>query len=101
MIGIVTIAAMISAMTTMTATMKIMIGIGRTTLGGGRVATDQLMRTSSAITRWQRRNKKGSSGLVVVRRRPCEPLNNPTLHSLGGGSHLKRESHPSPIGLVF
>ena len=37
---------------------------------------------------------------VVVRRRPCEP-HNPTLLSLGGGSHLKRESHPFPIGLVF
>ncbi|KAK3146065.1 hypothetical protein QOZ80_3BG0261070 [Eleusine coracana subsp. coracana] len=34
-------------------------------------------------------------------RRPCEPLNNPTLLNLGGGSHLKRESHPSPIRLVF
>jgi len=63
--------------------------------------TRGLMRTSSTITRWQRRNKKGSSGLVVVGRRPCEPLNNPTLLSLGGGIHLKRESHPSPIGLVF
>jgi hypothetical protein len=27
-----------------------------------------LMRTSSTITRWQRRNKKGPSGLVVVGR---------------------------------
>jgi hypothetical protein len=45
--------------------------------------------------------QKRLSGLVVVGRRPCEPLNNPTLLSLGGGSHLKRESHPSPIGLVF
>jgi hypothetical protein len=60
-----------------------------------------LMRTSSTIARWQRRNKKRPSGLVVVGRRPCEPLNNPTLLSLGGGSHLKRQSHPSPIGLVF
>jgi hypothetical protein len=60
-----------------------------------------MMRTSSTITRWQRRNKKRSSGLVVVGRRPCEPLNNPTLLNLGGGSHLKRESHPSPIGLIF
>jgi hypothetical protein len=45
--------------------------------------------------------KKRPSGLVVVGRRPCEPLNNHTLLSLGGGSHLKRESHSSPIGLVF
>jgi hypothetical protein len=60
-----------------------------------------LMRTSSTITRWQRRNKKMPSGLVVVGRRPYEPLNNPTLLSLGGGSHLKRESHPFPIGLFF
>ena len=45
--------------------------------------------------------KWAKSGPVVVRRRPCEPLNNPTLLSLGGGSHLKRESHSSPIGLVF
>jgi hypothetical protein len=37
-----------------------------------------VMRTSSTITRWQRRNKKRPSGLVVVGRRPCEPLNNPT-----------------------
>ena len=61
---------------------------------------DLVMRTSPTITRWQRRNK-GPSGPVVVGRRPCEPLNNPTLLSLGGGSHLKRESHPFPIGLVF
>jgi hypothetical protein len=60
-----------------------------------------MIRTSSTITRWQRRNKKKPSGLVVVGRRPCEPLNNPTLLSLVGGSHLKRESHPSHIGLVF
>jgi hypothetical protein len=45
--------------------------------------------------------KKRPSGLVVVGRRPCDPLNNHTLLSLGGGSHLKRESHSSPIGLVF
>jgi hypothetical protein len=45
--------------------------------------------------------QKRPSGLVVVGRRSCEPLNNPTLLNLGGGSHLKRESHPSPIGLVF
>ena len=45
--------------------------------------------------------KWAKSGQVVVGRRPCEPLNNPTLLSLGGGSHLKRESHLSPIGLVF
>ena len=44
---------------------------------------------------------EGPSGPVVVERRLCEPLNNPTLLSLGGGSHLKRESHPSTIGLVF
>jgi hypothetical protein len=60
-----------------------------------------LMRTSFTITRWQRRSKKGPSSLVVVGRRPCEPLNNPTLLSLGGENHLKRESHPSPIRLVF
>jgi hypothetical protein len=34
--------------------------------------------------------QKGSSGLVVVGRRPCEPLNNLTLLRLGGGSHHKR-----------
>ena len=44
--------------------------------------------------------KNGLSGPVVVGRRPCEP-HNPTLLSLGGGSHLKRESHSSPIRLVF
>jgi hypothetical protein len=49
MIGIVTIAAMISATTTMTATMTIMIGIGRMTLRGGRAATDQLT-TSSTLS---------------------------------------------------
>jgi hypothetical protein len=65
------------------------------------VSVRDMMRTSSTISRWQRRNKKRPSGLVVVGRRPCEPLNNPTLLSLGEGSHLKRESHPSPIGLVF
>jgi hypothetical protein len=58
----------------------------------------QLMRTSSTITRWQRRNM--GRGPVVVGRRPCEP-HYPTLLSLGGGRHLKRESHPSPITLVF
>jgi hypothetical protein len=56
------------------------------------------MRTSSTITRWQRRNM--GRGPVVVGRRPCEP-HYPTLLSLGRGSHLKRESHPSPIRLVF
>jgi hypothetical protein len=30
-----------------------------------------------------------------------EPLNNSTLLKLRGGIHFKRESHPSPIGLVF
>ena len=45
--------------------------------------------------------KWAKSGPVVVARRPCEPLNNPTLLSLGRGNHLKRESHPSPIRLVF
>ena len=44
--------------------------------------------------------KWAKSGPIVVGRRPCEP-HNPTLLSLGRGSHLKRESHPSPIGLVF
>ena len=34
-------------------------------------------------------------------RRPCEPLNNPTLLRLGRGRHLKRDSYPCPIGLVF
>jgi hypothetical protein len=38
---------------------------------------------------------------TVVARRPCEPQNYPTSLNLGGGSHLKRESHPFPIGLVF
>ena len=45
--------------------------------------------------------QKNGPGPVVVGWRPCEPLNNPTLLSLGGGSHLKRESYPFPIGLVF
>ena len=40
------------------------------------------------------------SSPVVVGRQPCEP-HNLTLLSLGGGSHLKRESHPFPVGLVF
>jgi hypothetical protein len=31
----------------------------------------------------------------------CACPNYPTLLSEGGGSHLKRESHPSPIRLVF
>ena len=44
--------------------------------------------------------KWAKSGPVVVERRPCKP-NNLTLLSLGGGSHLKRESHPSPFRLVF
>ncbi|GJN16534.1 hypothetical protein PR202_gb03535 [Eleusine coracana subsp. coracana] len=34
-------------------------------------------------------------------RRPCEPLNNPTLLSLGGGSHLKRRATLPLSGLVF
>ena len=57
--------------------------------------------TSSTIIRWQRYNKKRPSGPVVVGRRPCEPLNNLTLFSLGGGSRLKKENYPSPIRLVF
>ena len=60
---------------------------------------------SFPITRYyplaKTQQKNESSGPVVVRRRPCESLNNPTLLSLEGGSHLKRESHPSPISLVF
>ena len=60
-----------------------------------------MMRTSSTITHWQRHNKNWPSGPVVVGRRPCEPLINPILLILGGASHLKRESHSSPIGLVF
>ena len=44
--------------------------------------------------------KNGPSGPVLVGRRPCEP-HNLTLLSLGGGNYLKKESHPSPIGLVF
>jgi hypothetical protein len=60
-----------------------------------------VMRTSSStITYWQRRNINGPCGPVVVGWRPCEP-HYPTLLSLGGGSHLKGESHPSPYGLVF
>jgi hypothetical protein len=43
----------------------------------------------------------GLVGPIVVGRRPCEPQNYPTSINLGGGSHFKRESHPSPIGLVF
>ena len=45
--------------------------------------------------------QKGPSGSVVVGRWPCEPLNNHTLLSLGGGGRLNRESHPFLIGLVF
>jgi hypothetical protein len=56
-----------------------------------------MMRISYTIKRWQRRNKKA----VVVGRQPCEALNNLTLLSLEGDNHLKRESHPFPIGLVF
>jgi hypothetical protein len=58
-----------------------------------------MMRTSSTITRWQ--NAIGPVGPIVVGQRPCEPQNYPTSLNLGGGSHFKRESHPSPIGLVF
>jgi hypothetical protein len=43
----------------------------------------------------------GPVGPIVVGRRPCEPQNYPTSLNLGGGRHFKRESHPSPIGLVF
>jgi hypothetical protein len=77
------------------------------------VKKGRMMRTSSTITRWQRRNMGHSP--VVVRQRPCEPhystllslgegshlKRESTLLSLGGGSHLKRESHPSSIRLVF
>jgi hypothetical protein len=63
--------------------------------------TAWLMRTSSStITHWQRRNINGPCGPLVIERRPCEP-HYPTLLSLGGGSHLKGESHPSLNGLVF
>jgi hypothetical protein len=44
--------------------------------------------------------QNGPSDPVVVGRWLCEP-HNLTLLSLGGGSVLKRERHPSPIGLVF
>jgi hypothetical protein len=40
MIGVMTTAAMISVTTTATAATTIVIGVGRTTLGGGRAATD-------------------------------------------------------------
>jgi hypothetical protein len=43
----------------------------------------------------------GLVGPIVVGRWPCEPQNYPTSLNLGGGSHFKRESHPSPNGLVF
>jgi hypothetical protein len=46
MIGVVTIAVMIGSMTTVTALTTIVIGVGRMTLGGGRVATDQLITPS-------------------------------------------------------
>jgi hypothetical protein len=74
--------------------------------GFGKVRIEILKRiivrrtSSSTITRWQRRNMNGPCGLVVVRRRSCEP-HYPTLLRLGGGSHLKGESHPSPNGLLF
>jgi hypothetical protein len=42
MIGTTTTTAMFGAMTTATTTMTIMIGIGKTTLGGDRAATNQL-----------------------------------------------------------
>lgn len=42
----------------------------------------------------------GKDATVVVGWRPCE-TRYPTLLSLGGRRQLKRESHPSPIGLVF
>jgi hypothetical protein len=65
------------------------------------VEKGRMMRTSSStITRWKRRNINGPCGPVVVGRWPCEP-HYPTLLSLGGGSHIKGESHPSPNGLVF
>jgi hypothetical protein len=40
-------------------------------------------------------------GTRRCRRRSCARLNYLTLLSLGGPCHLQRESHPSPIGLVF
>jgi hypothetical protein len=40
MIDVVMTATMIGATITATAAMKIVIGVGRTTLGGGRAATD-------------------------------------------------------------
>ena len=46
-------------------------------------------------------NRIYPSSRKIGLRRPCEPLNNLTLLHLGGGSHLKRGSYPSPIGLVF
>jgi hypothetical protein len=45
--------------------------------------------------------QRWARGPVVVGRWPFEPLNDTILLSLGGRSHLKRENHPSPIGLVF
>jgi hypothetical protein len=44
--------------------------------------------------------QNGLNGPFVDGKRPCEP-HNPTLLSLGGGSHLKRESQPSPTRLIF
>jgi hypothetical protein len=40
MIGVVMTAAMINATTTVIAATTIMIGVGRTTLGGNKAATD-------------------------------------------------------------
>jgi hypothetical protein len=57
-----------------------------------------MMRTSSIITCWQKCNMGRS--LVVVEQRLCES-HNPTLLSMGRGSHFKMKSHPSSIRLVF
>jgi hypothetical protein len=47
MISVAMTVVMISAMTTATATMIIVSGVGRTTLGGGRATTDQLTMPST------------------------------------------------------
>jgi hypothetical protein len=44
---------------------------------------------------------QNSAGARRCRRRSRARLNYPTLLSLGGPCHLKRESHPSPNELVF
>jgi hypothetical protein len=54
-----------------------------------------MMRTSSLLLPVGK-DAIAQVGLIVVGRRLCEPQNYPTSLNLGGGNHLKMESHPFP-----